>query len=205
MAAAVLALLILCLWGCAPSGPEVRNQHPHMVATIDRITSPVRVVSGDLELTTLPGKGADRTAIEDLRMERLDELSDEDLQTAAHLGGVAAFAPHTDLYGWYDDEKGQCMFDGNTVSCTEDLFDMVGTLWTSSIPGMYRVRVGVPDGGAEVLIATDEQKTISVLPHSRGLAIADWPTEFGHPESVTIVDADGNQLFFEELQVSLPG
>jgi len=37
------------------------------------------------------------------------------------------------------------------------------------------------------------------------LAIADWPTEFGHPESVTIVDADRNQLFFEELHVSLPG
>lgn len=120
------------------------------------------------------------------RVERLD------------LGAVSGDVRRIDVYAWRVGETQVCMHDGAYTVCGEGLLSHVGLLWGGSDPGVYCLAIGVPEGGAEVLVETSFDKIISVLPQ-QGLALAEWPRDLGAHFSIVVVNGEGERFFIEEV------
>jgi hypothetical protein len=161
-----------------------------------RVTPQMRVVGGDLLLQMIPGGGENELA-RGVAMS-LTRVMEGDASTARHLASVAWEGGRADLVIFRSADR-ICLSVLGGSTCGPDLMQAVGVIMVGSGEA-HNVLVGVPDGGTEVVFTTSEGHTISVLPLD-GFALAVWPTRLGPPAEVKVFDANGEEVWHEEIDL----
>jgi len=181
----IVALTVWFIVGCSGSA----------IPGTGRMTPQMRVVGGDMLLQMIPGGGENELARGVASSMR---SMDGDPSTARHLASVVWDGGRAELVIFRSADD-VCLGVHSGATCGPDLLQAVGLIMVGEGNG-HDVLVGVPDGGVEVVITTTEGRTISVLPLD-GLAWAGWPSQLGPPTEVKVFDANGEELWHEEVDL----